>query len=618
MLNNTNLFDYVIIGIYFVVMIACSVMLSKFNKNDKDYFKASGKIPWPMASLSIFIGAFSSYMFVAAAGQVYNCGLPAFILFISTALGYVFAALYFAKRYRRTRVTSPMEYIEMRFGKATKSVFTLLQIPILTLTCGNLLYVLCIFISSALGIKQDFTVMGMQISGLHLSMIFTGVVIVVYTAIGGLWAVVVTDTVQFIIAMIASGLLLIYSISLFSDGGSFFANLQTFKANPPIKGYFDISNIHQPFLFTFSWIILQLFSQPGSLPMVQRCLCVPDEKAAQKSCWLAVVFFVVCPIIWIFPVFILRENLPNMASLWPHLKNPAEASYVTIALQIFPNGMIGLVISAILAASISSMAGCFNMVSVIFTTDIYHKVIDKNASPRRLMLVGKMVSVAVGVLAITLGVMLSGLADAFKTTFTIVSHTALAVAMPMILGLIFKKTPQSSGVLSMIACFVTTLSIEFLAPILAQGQNGGFSQWISSNSFTAKIFGAIFVSFFVFLISTLFYKDSSNTPQMKKLSALLAKPVSEDGEEDDVVLTDLRAYKVVAIALLFFGVPLSLCKLLGFVEDAKSINLYGGLLFLAIAGLIFWLTSERFSPIAMVRKSKIPGASQADLVASKE
>lgn len=605
MLKSANFFDFLILGIYFVTMIFCGVFLSRTNKNDKDFFKGGSKIPWPMVSLSIFICAFSAYMFVAAAGQTYKAGLPAFVIYLSTSLPYFFIALYFAKLYRRTRVTSPMEYVEMRFGGHTKALMTFLQIPVVMLLAGNMLYVSCIFLSSALGIKSEFNIFGLQISGLHLIMVITGLVVMIYTVTGGLLAIVVTDSVQFIIVMVASTILAVYSVKFFSQDGALMSNLQHYIDNPPHAGYFHAVNEFQPLSFTLAWIALQIFTLPGNMQVVQRSICVPDESAAKKSFSLATIFFIVCPIIWLLPVFLLRDKLPDMNALWPHLKNPTEASYVTIALQVLPNGMIGLVVSAILAASISTLAGCYNVVSVVWTRDIYAKYIAINADTKKLMIIGRISSVIIGLLAIAVGLMLAGFSDAFKTTFTIVSLTTVAISCPIMMGMIFRRTPQWAAFAAIILCLITTGSIEFIVPLINSIKPNTLCETVKNHSFEFKVFGSIFVTLATFQLSRFFYKPAKQSPATIKLFELLDKPIGEDEKSEPIViLSNLRAYKVVGLSLVAFGLPLALCKLFNVVNDPQNINLLAGLCFLGLSGLIFWLTSMRYSPIKIVRLQK--------------
>ncbi|HBG26058.1 MAG: hypothetical protein A2Y10_03090 [Planctomycetes bacterium GWF2_41_51] len=606
MIKSANYLDFIVVGLYFFVMILCGFLLAKANKNDKDFFKGGSIIPWPMVSLSLFITAFSAYMFVAAAGQVYKVGIPAFVIYTSTAIAYLYITMYFAKRYRRTRVTSPMEYVEMRFGPLTKSIMTLLQIPVLMLMAGNMLYVLCIFLSSALGLKGNFEILGLNLTGLHVCMVIVGIVVIAYTATGGLLAVIVTDAVQFIIAIIASSLLAFYSIREFSEDGTFITNMQNYISNPPHPGYFHPINDLQPFAFTLGWIMIQVFSHPGSMQVIQRSICVPDEKAAKKSFGLSTVFFLLIPILWLMPVFLLRNKLPleELKALWPHIKNPAEASYITIALKLLPNGMIGLVISAILAASISTLAGCYNIVSVIFTKDIYQKF-SPNTSSRKLMTVGRVSSLFIGIISICIGLVLSGLADAFKTTFTIVSLVSIAVSFPIMLGLMFKKAPAWTGGVAIIVCLIVTSSIEFIIPAINSISPNGFCAQITNHAFEYKVFVSVLVSLVVFGISILFKKPSSHTDSSAKLFELLDKPISQDEVTGTVVLIpSIRAYRVIALSLVIFGVPLFLCKLFNITKDPNYINMSAGICFVTLAGLIYWLTSMKYSPITIVRDQK--------------
>jgi Na+/proline symporter len=269
--------------------------------------------------------------------------------------------------------------------------------------------------------------------------------------------------------------------------------------------------------------------------------------------------------------------------------------------MLLPNGMIGLIISAMLAASVSSIAGCVNIIAVISTNDIYKKI-SKNATHTQLMAVGKLSNIIAGILTIAIGILLSGFADAFRTTFTLVSHTGLAMALPIVLGLIFRCVPWWSGITAMILCFTTTLSLEFIIPVLADNLASPVWSDIESHLFEYKIGGAILVNFAVFSISKLFYKPARAAQESEKLFSLLEKPIDKVSDSEAIIVPNLKAYRVVAAALAIFGVPLGLLKLFHFVEDHKAINLYASLTFLGISLLIFWLTSRRFSPFKIVRR----------------
>jgi SSS family solute:Na+ symporter len=605
LLKTLNYLDYTIIFVYLFAMIATGFFLARSNKNDQDFFKGGHKIPWPMASLSLFIGSFSAYMFVAAAGQAYKTGIASLLLYTSVVYPFVICAFSFAKLWRRTRLTSPMEYVEMRFGKITTRFITFVQIGILLLFSAVSLYVLCIFISSALKLTGTHNIAGFQISGLTLCVLAAGIIVLLYTTLGGLWAVIIADTIQFIIVMIsASAIAVLSCIALAHTSQTFSAAVSDMVHNPPVPDYFRFINSQQALSFSLAWIALSIFSSPGNFQTIQRSVCVQDEKAAAKTNAVAAVFFLIAPIIWITPVIIMRKFLPDMTSLWPQLKNPAEASYVTVALMLLPNGMIGITVSAILAATISHLAASYNLLAALATRDIYKPFICPSASPQHLMWAGRISNLLFSALAIALSLVLAGNKDAFQTTFTVASHTVIAVAFPLAMGILIRPLPWWTAIVSIIACFSTTLSIEIFAPLLADRFTAGIFSHISSHLFEYKVFGAIIVNIIVFTIAAFLYDQNRNdAPQAARLFELLKTPVSSDPDAK-LFIPNLQMYKLVGFGLLPFGIALLAMHLFSLSDDPGRINLIIGLVFIFTSACILWLVSPSFSPVSLVRQQQ--------------
>ena len=183
-LHTFNAVDAAVVVLYFVTMIIIGFVVTRLSKGDQDYFKGGNKIPWLMASMSIFIGAFTAYMFVAASGKAYESGLSCLLLFTSPFWACFIVYFFFAHRWRRTRITSPMEYVQMRYGNLTRLLFCLIPIPISCIGIGNSLYVLSIFLSSALGFTGEYQILWFTLNGLQLCMLATGIIIVLYTTAG--------------------------------------------------------------------------------------------------------------------------------------------------------------------------------------------------------------------------------------------------------------------------------------------------------------------------------------------------------------------------------------------------------------------------------------------------
>ncbi|MFI4911838.1 MAG: hypothetical protein ACIAQZ_09255 [Sedimentisphaeraceae bacterium JB056] len=597
LIKSVNTVDYVIVVLYLLSMVAVGFLLSRSNKNDEDYFKGGNKIPWVMAGISLFIGQLSAYMFVAASGQAYSNGISCLLLYSAGAPVLLLVAFFFAHKWRRTRITSPIEYIGQRYGKTTQKFYTFIQIPIFILMLGNCLYILCIFLSSALRLQESYSLLGLNIGSIELCIIITGIVITLYTSSGGLWAVIITDTVQFLIVMLVSLLILFLSFRLFSAESGFTQAVNDYVSNPPTPDYFKLTKQTQPLYFTVAWFVLMMIVYPTEYGTMQRCFSVPNEKDAKKLTLLAAVSFLIVPMIWIGPVILLRKHLPDMAELWPHLNNPAEASYVTISLSLLPNGVIGLTLSAILAASMSSMSTVYNFLSSIVTENIYKPLFAADASPKQTMQAGKFITILLGCFSIMIAIVLSKGSGAFETTFSIASYVQTAVALPLLAGLFVKNVHRSTAIISSSLCFVATFFIGFCMPKIFTGW-----QVTSQQLFTYKIFAAVLISIAVYLVSYILYCRKPQQSDMEEdFFAKLNRPVSEDGT-GEVFIPDLKMYHYVAWSVIFYAVILLVIHFAGITEDPGRINLLMAVIFFAAGLIVKWLVSPKLSPFKVVRQ----------------
>jgi SSS family solute:Na+ symporter len=603
-MNTFNNIDYIIVGIYMLSMLLIGFLVNRLNKGDEDYFKGGNKIPWAMSAMSLFIGSFSAYMFVGASGQAFNTGPACLLLFTSPFWGCILVYYFFAHKWRRTRITSPMEFIQMRYGNGLRYFLSFLGIPLTFLGIGKLLFVLSIFLSSALGLTGEYRILSFSLNGLELCIIATGIIIVLYTTAGGLWAVILTDSVQFIIVMVMSVFVVPLSFIALGKGG-FLKGIAQFATHPPTPDYFHLIKPSQILSFTLAWICLFLFSFPGNSAVAQRLYSVPNERDAKKTIALSAIFYVLAPMIWVFPIFVMRPLLTNMKELWPQLNNPNEATYVTITLMLLPNGMIGLMVSAILAATMSTVSTMYNIFSSIFIRDIYKPLFSRKSDPKELLHVGRIVTFICGIITIWVGIVLAnyGKADAFTVTYTLVSHLSLVFALPVVAGILFRRIPWWTPFVSIPICLSTTLSLELfwggkLAGLYPESIFGDIKKYL----YQCKVFGAIIVNAAVFLIASLYYNE--NDPRNRgadELFRLMKKPVQED-ENAALYVPNLKTYRVLGWVLAFFGACMIVLYLSGLTEDPRAINLIAGLIFMGLFGMIEWFTSPGYSPFEIVRR----------------
>ena len=188
-ITQANLTDYIVIGLYGLLMVVVGIYVMRFNRGASEYFRGGSRIPWLVAGLSCFMSGFSAWTFTGAAGVAYRAGFAATGLYIGNALSFLLGYFVFASRWRRSRITTVMEYLSARFNFATHQTFSWSTILFQLFTSASMLYGLSVFVSSACGLPVAWTIL------------IAGALIIFYCMVGGLWAVVVTDFLQASILM---------------------------------------------------------------------------------------------------------------------------------------------------------------------------------------------------------------------------------------------------------------------------------------------------------------------------------------------------------------------------------------------------------------------------------
>src|SRR3977135_3316617 len=118
-MSSANYVDYLVIGLYACLMVCVGFYVLRFNRGAAEYFRGGSRIPWLVAGLSCFMSGFSAWTFTGAAGVAYRSGIAAIGLYIGNALSFLLGYFVFAARWRRSRITTVMEYLSGRFTAPT-------------------------------------------------------------------------------------------------------------------------------------------------------------------------------------------------------------------------------------------------------------------------------------------------------------------------------------------------------------------------------------------------------------------------------------------------------------------------------------------------------------------
>ncbi|HUR60284.1 MAG TPA: hypothetical protein VM029_21345 [Opitutaceae bacterium] len=455
-------YDYAVLVFYFVYMLAISWIFRRFVTNVSDYFRGGGKALWWMVGGSAFMVQFSAWTFTGAASKAYLDGWPIIAIYAGNALGFLVNALFFAPRVRQLRVVTGIEAIRIRFGRISEQFFTWLQIPFGLLQAGIWLYALSVFFAAIFGdsmvkVGTDYIGPGfgawLQAGGtLKATIAVTGVVVLMMALVGGSWAVLASDFIQVLILMPVC--LAVTVLALIKVGG-----VGGFVAQSPV-GHLDPGRIFTK-EFLLLWCLAMFLKQlhtTNNLADANRYLCVKDSRHARKAGYLGAALFTLGMFIWFVPPMIAAIRFPDLHALFPTLKNPSEAAFIAIARDVMPVGMMGLLVSGIFAATMSSMDSGLNKNTGFFIKNFYQPVLRPHASEPQLLLAGKITTAVLGILIVVVALEMSKLQDIslFVWTQRVSILIGVPIVVPLFIGMLIKDTPPWSAWSAVVVGFLSS------------------------------------------------------------------------------------------------------------------------------------------------------------------
>lgn len=434
--------DYIVIFVYLTLMIIIGFYFSRFMKGGKDFFIGGNLIPWWVAGVSLYMTLFSAWTFTGAASFTYNTGWYGILYLATWPLAFFIGFQVSAKRWRRTRIQSPVEYVHSRFNKSTHIFFTIVFSLISVYWPAHHLASLAKICAP--------TLFPNSMTAIDIMIIVTGVIIMFYTFYGGFWAVCVTDVIQFLI-LIGIIIVLIPAAFLSGELGSvseFLRNVPPLKLTNIVRGAttYDIWYlIGVPLAFVFSYMT------GGN---AQRYYSVRDENAAKKVGWLAFGLLMFGPVFFGLPPLIGKVLWPDISALtyFSNITKPDENIFIAVVMHYMPAGLVGIFLSAMMAASMSAMDSAWNSLSAIVSIDIFKRFIKPQATEREVLFIGRVTVVALSMITIAIALtIIHSQYGVFTVTNIIFGLTGVPVAIPLLLGIMYRKMSRWSAISSVIA-----------------------------------------------------------------------------------------------------------------------------------------------------------------------
>ena len=389
---------------------------SKRIHSTEDFHLCGRKLGRLPASLSLAATEFSGSGMIGGAGLVYAIGLSGIFWTYSAIPAYIFLGIFVAPKLRRLKLTTIPEYIGMKFGVNTQRLTAVLEIV------ESVAFVAVQIRVSALLLSALFDLTIVQ------SSIIITAVFAIYTMMGGLWAVVWTDALQYVVLM--TGIIVAVVLALNAVGG-----VEGLHNNLP-KERFSFGELG---LWTpLAWGALALYSYGVDQAYVQRALAAKDAATARFA-----YIFTGCNYV-VFGGCVAILGLAA-AVLVPGLESQDEALPQLVA-QVLPEGVRALIMTAVMAATMSTssfLAGASSMA----IQDLYEPMFGKGASEERQVFHSRVVTAVLATMALIISLVFPGVVS-LVVFATLVAPAAIFI--PFIMSIFWDRTPAHAGFLAIL------------------------------------------------------------------------------------------------------------------------------------------------------------------------
>ncbi len=426
-----QILDWAIIAAFFVVSLGVGILSSKKSgKSANEFFLSGRNMPWWLLGFSMVATTFSADTPNLVTDLVRQRGVSgnwAWWAFLLTGMLTVFV---FAKLWRRSMVLTDVEFYELRYsGKAAAFLrgFRALYL-------GLIFNVLVMGSVCLAAIKFGEIVLGLE--G-WMTLLIAGSITLAYSAVGGLRAVIITDFVQFILAMIGSIWACIYILNLEEIGGvsNLLAHANVVDKISILPSFSD-PNVWVPLFLVPLAVQWWASYYPGSEPggggyIAQRMFSAKDEEnAVGATLWFNIAHYALRPWPWILIALaslVIFPDLEEIQRIFPALsadKIGNDIAYPAM-LTLLPSGLLGLVAASLIGAFMSTMSTQLNLGASYLVNDFYQRFIDPKASDKKLVRIGQLFTILSAVMGIGLGLMLTNASQAFDYLLLLGAGTGL-------------------------------------------------------------------------------------------------------------------------------------------------------------------------------------------------
>jgi len=462
--------DYIVIFFYFLGLIAVSMVVSRKIKSSEDMFIAGRNSSWWLSGISSYMTIFSASTFVVWGGVAYKSGIVAVVVAICLGFASLIVGKWISGKWRKLRIKSPGEFLTVRFGHGTVSFYTISGIVGRAIHTAIALYAVAVVMCGLINVPEGSFLASTGLSGdaaagylsIWWALIILGAVTLIYTVAGGFLAVLMTDVIQFGVLLAVVVFMIPLSFHAVGGVGEFVSRASE------IPGFFSGTSETYTWVWLFLWLFLNVAMIGGDWPFVQRYISVPTVKDAKKSTYLIAFFYFVTPLIWYLPTMIYRVMEPGLALDVDAsaMTFNGEHAYVNMSRLVLMSGMVGMMLAAMLSATLSNVSGILNVYANVFTYEIWgHAEKNKGADEKKRIKVGRIFTLVFGLVILGISLLVPFAGGAERVVVTLLTMVICPLYIPSIWGLFSKRLSGNQLIWAMAVTWVVGFAAKFTVPV---------------------------------------------------------------------------------------------------------------------------------------------------------
>ncbi len=433
-----SIIDYVVIIVFTVLIVIAGLSFRKRGSDMKSYFAAGGAVPWTINGLSLYMSFFSAGTFVVWGSIAYEFGWVAITIQMAMCVGGFVVAYVIAPKWRKTNVLTAAEFVRKRLGDKVQKFYTYIILILSLAYTGAFLYPVAKIVNVSTGWPINACIIGL------------GLLILLYTVVGGLWAVIVTDVLQFVI--LTAAVFLVVILAFEQVGG-----LNGFLSSLPADAW-KITSEEYSWWFILAFAVYNIIFIGGNWAYVQRYTSVKNAKDAKKVGLTFGWLYLISPFIWMLPPMIYKIINPNLSGL------ESEGAYMLICKQVLPIGMLGLMLGGMVFATASSVNTTLNLAASVITNDLF-LVFKPKASLKQVMNVAKLSTVIFGIGTILVALLVPSVGGIVNVVLSIGAVTGCSLYGPPIWALFSKRHSGKSILIITLISLSINIGFKFFSTL---------------------------------------------------------------------------------------------------------------------------------------------------------